>query len=71
MTRLWTNFAKYGNPNPKKVDELLEIEWKPVADKEYHYLNIDEELSTGVNPDAERIAFWDQLYDDFPEAKFW
>lgn len=71
MSKLWTNFAKYGNPSPKEADELLNIEWKPVTKDEWNYLNIDETLSTGVNPDAERIAFWDKLYEEFPDAKYW
>lgn len=70
MTKIWSNFARCGNPNPKG-DEILEAEWQPVAKGELHYVNIDKELSTGVNPDAERIAFWDNLYENYTEAKFW
>lgn len=71
MTKLWTNFAKYGDPNSKTKDGLLDVEWKPVARNEINYLNINEELTNGVNPDAERIAFWDELYEGFPDAKYW
>lgn len=71
ITKLWTNFAKYGDPNAKSKDEILNVEWKPVTEDETNYLNIDEELTTGVNPEAERVAFWDELYKDFPDAKYW
>lgn len=71
LTKLWTNFAKYGNPNPQESDDLLNIEWEPVGKDGLNYLNIDKDLSIGVNPEAERMEFWDRLYDKYPSAKFW
>lgn len=71
LTKLWTNFAKYGNPTPKGADNLLNVLWKPVGRNRLNYLNIDMELSVGENPEAERMEFWDKLYDDYPSAKFW
>lgn len=71
MTKLWTNFSKYANPNPKEKDELLNVEWKPVNKAEWSYLNIDEELSVGMHPDIDRIAFWDKLYEELPDTKYW
>lgn len=61
ITKLWTNFAKYGSPTREK-DSLINVEWKPVEADKLHYLEIDEELTTGVNPDYDRIAFWDDVY---------
>lgn len=66
MTKLWTNFAKYGSPTEKK-DPLINIEWNPVEEGKLHYLEIDNELSTGVNPDFDRIAFWDNLCKRYSE----
>lgn len=71
MTKLWTNFAKHGDPNAREKDPLLHVEWKPATGSELHYLNIDEELTAGVNPEADRMAFWDGLYEEFPDAKNW
>lgn len=71
LTNLWANFARYGDPNPKEKDELIDVDWKPVRRDELNCLNIDTELSIEVNPEAERVAFWDGLYEEFPEAKFW
>lgn len=71
ITTIWTNFAKFGNPNPKNANDQLNVEWKAVTKDILNYVNIDRELSTGVNPETERIAFWDSLYEDYPEAKYW
>lgn len=72
MTKIWTNFARFGNPNPQNnEDERLNIDWKPVTKDEMNYVNIDEQLSSGINPEAERVAFWDSLYDCYPDAKYW
>lgn len=62
MTRLWANFARYGNPNPIKKDPLIPVVWNPVRKGEFHFLNIGEELTVGVNPEAERMKFWDEIY---------
>lgn len=56
MVRLWTNFAKTGNPNP--VEEVL---WKPVSKKEVNFLDVGEELVSGVDPDEKRMKFWDHV----------
>lgn len=71
LVNLWANFAKFGNPNPRGRSELIDIEWEPVGGNGLNYLNIDAELSLGVNPEAERMQFWDELYNDYPFAKFW
>lgn len=59
---LWTNFAKYSNPNPIKKDPLIQVTWHPAKQGEHHFLDIGEDLLTGVNPDGDRMAFWDEIY---------
>lgn len=71
MTKLWSNFAKYGDPNSRENNEFFNVAWKPVTKNELNFINIDEELTAGVNPEAERMAFWDRLYENFPDAKYW
>lgn len=61
MVRLWTNFAKYGNPTPDSNDELLKIKWKPAQKNEFHYLEIAQKLLPKVNPDQDVVNFWNQL----------
>lgn len=64
LAKLWTNFAKYGDPNPKDRDELIDVVWEPIKNEnEVIFLEIGNKLSTGVNPDAERMAFWDSIYN--------
>ncbi|CAG2061169.1 unnamed protein product [Timema podura] len=59
MVTLWTNFAKTGDPNGG-----LDVTWKPITASDSYYLRIDTELSLKVNLEKERLAFWDQLYEE-------
>ncbi|XP_076758985.1 esterase FE4-like [Xylocopa sonorina] len=43
MTRMWTNFAKTGNPTPTH-DEFIQTTWKPATKNQFCYLNIGDEL---------------------------
>lgn len=69
MVQLWTNFAKNGNPNPTEDNFDINVIWKPAKENELHYLDINEELTMGSNPDQERMAFWDEITDMCPAAK--
>ncbi|XP_030027948.2 esterase FE4-like [Manduca sexta] len=65
MVKMWTNFAKYGNPTPNEDDPLLQITWDPVDNSErLNYLSIGSELTKGRNPYYERMKFWDNLYKE-------
>uniref|UniRef100_A0A182TIU0 Carboxylesterase type B domain-containing protein n=1 Tax=Anopheles melas TaxID=34690 RepID=A0A182TIU0_9DIPT len=72
MCRMWTNFARYGNPTPPH-DESLRFGWTPVPTLEpdstapFHlpYLRINGEPEMALDPDKERIDFWRQIYDKF------
>ncbi|XP_048007305.1 esterase FE4-like [Leguminivora glycinivorella] len=62
VVKMWTNFAKYGNPTPDENDPLLQIKWDPVENaNKLNYLNIGSELTKGRNPFRDRMAFWDDL----------
>lgn len=70
-TTLWANFAKYGDPNSPVNDELINVVWKPVANEtEINYLEIGDQLSTGVNPESDRMAFWDGIFGANPSTKY-
>lgn len=70
MCKMWTNFAKYGNPTPSHDQSLL-VKWnhvKPTKDGEdfvLDYLNIDEETQMLTDPDKDRIEFWRNLYQEW------
>ncbi|KAF5273122.1 hypothetical protein FQA39_LY07612 [Lamprigera yunnana] len=59
---LWSNFAKYGNPNPLQLDSLINVCWKPVWNNTLNYLEIGDNLTTGINPEENRMKFWDEIY---------
>ncbi|KAL0809376.1 hypothetical protein ABMA28_011574 [Loxostege sticticalis] len=61
MVRLWTNFAKSGNPTPEE-NHYITVTWLPVTNDNFYYLNLGNELSLGSNPDKEKMEFWDDLY---------
>nr|XP_023019166.1 juvenile hormone esterase-like [Leptinotarsa decemlineata] len=57
---LWTNFAKFGNPTP--VDNNLNIIWNPVENHTLHILDIDKDLTMLIDPEAERMKIWKDIY---------
>ncbi|XP_068084708.1 juvenile hormone esterase isoform X2 [Anabrus simplex] len=61
MVKLWTNFAKTGNPTPE-ADPLLPIAWQPYTAVNPCYLDVGEELTMEKNLFKERIQFWEELY---------
>lgn len=64
MLRLWTNFAKSGNPTPDE-NHYLTVTWLPVTKDNLYYLNLGQELSLGTNPDKVKMEFWDSLYSKY------
>ncbi|XP_055537567.1 acetylcholinesterase-like [Wyeomyia smithii] len=65
MVRMWTNFAKYGDPTPDKDDGLITFRWEPVriaAKTEDKFvlncLEIDRLPKMIENPAGERIELW-------------
>ncbi|GJQ76634.1 hypothetical protein Trydic_g15494 [Trypoxylus dichotomus] len=85
MVKLWTKFAKSGDPNLHVVDAIIDNAWKPVTENQINFLDIrgssssdlanndseseiferGSELVTGVNPNFERIKFWDELSKEY------
>ncbi|XP_049958538.1 cholinesterase-like [Schistocerca serialis cubense] len=54
MLRLWTNFAKYGNPTP----EADPVVWQPYDLASHRYLLMQANFSIAHDPYGERMAFW-------------
>ncbi|CAG4935247.1 unnamed protein product [Parnassius apollo] len=62
VTRLWTNFAKYGNPTP---DCDQGVTWKPYSLEKQAFLDIGEQLVPGTAPDKEIMEFWENMYKEY------
>ncbi|XP_013141629.1 PREDICTED: cholinesterase 1-like [Papilio polytes] len=62
VTKLWTNFAKYGNPTP---DESLGVVWQPYTLEGQEYLDIGENLVLGSSPDKDELEFWEGIYQKY------
>uniref|UniRef100_V5GUX3 Esterase n=1 Tax=Anoplophora glabripennis TaxID=217634 RepID=V5GUX3_ANOGL len=71
MIKLWTNFAKYGNPTPSNKDKVLSTIWKPLEPQRFNYLNIGEDLEMKIDPERNAMDFWNNLYREtsVPKAK--
>ncbi|XP_069123069.1 liver carboxylesterase-like [Argopecten irradians] len=50
---LWTNFAKYGNPNDRSSPK-----WEPFNDLDRPFYNISSVLSLSTNLFMDRVSFW-------------
>ncbi|XP_062543899.1 esterase B1-like isoform X1 [Armigeres subalbatus] len=75
MCRMWTNFAKYGNPTPPE-DSSLPYRWDPVqkiapdSKEEFKLdcLDISDKPKMVTNPDKQRMDFWRSVYRRFNEG---
>lgn len=70
MCKLWTNFAKFGEPTPAK--QQLSLNWSPVEhidDKSTHHLDYLHITSNGIemqkNPEEQRMEFWRKTFKKY------
>ncbi|KAG7299981.1 hypothetical protein JYU34_017016 [Plutella xylostella] len=68
LTRMWTNFAKYGDPTPA-LDASLPVRWAPSERGNIRVLHIDKELSMGTIPNREMYDLWKGLYQKYRRTK--
>ncbi|XP_069668717.1 esterase FE4-like isoform X2 [Periplaneta americana] len=61
MVKLWTNFAKTGNPTPD-ITPLLDVTWRPVEKNKSNYLDIGTTLKMHDDFEKERMQLWDLVY---------
>lgn len=68
MCKMWTNFAKTGNPTPKNDPELAGIQWDAVEQQRRKFvaraLDIDKNMKM-ISPLSDRMNFWRKLYERF------
>lgn len=71
MCKLWTNFAKTGDPNSGD-SQLDDCKWPPIqapgATFDVDALDISQKLEVVRNPDSKRIQFWKDLFKTFNDS---
>ncbi|XP_049817662.1 juvenile hormone esterase isoform X2 [Aethina tumida] len=60
MTKMWADFARYGNPTPNP-SKLIPISWQPTSKNQFNYLDIGNELKMEVDLEKEAMEFWDTI----------
>nr|XP_015838482.1 PREDICTED: neuroligin-3 [Tribolium castaneum] len=71
MVKLWTNFAKFGNPTPSDDDPVLQnTTWPRYQPEDFSYLNIDLDMRVEKNFRSEAMEFWRKLYDTYARPPF-
>ncbi|KAM3955957.1 carboxylesterase 5A, partial [Aphomia sociella] len=63
MTKMWTNFVKYGDPTPE-LTALLPVSWTPVKETR-PYMDIDVDMQMQDYVYRERMAFWDLFWQSY------
>ncbi|XP_049852640.1 juvenile hormone esterase-like isoform X1 [Schistocerca gregaria] len=64
MTKLWTNFAKTGNPTPDPNDPVLGVSWPTFSVDNGKYLEISNSgLAIRENMLKDRMDFWDDVHN--------
>ncbi|PSN30849.1 hypothetical protein C0J52_16130 [Blattella germanica] len=62
MVKLWTNFAKTGNPTPEADPLLQNVTWSPATALDNFYIDIGNDLVVQRNLHNERMSFWEDIY---------
>ncbi|XP_058454053.1 esterase E4-like [Malaya genurostris] len=70
MVRMWANFAEHGNPTPTSESDLQNINWPPVQNGNMAYLEINEDLVPGTNPNQARMDTWNRLETNYANNPF-
>ncbi|CAH1101525.1 unnamed protein product [Psylliodes chrysocephalus] len=66
FVKLWTNFAKHGDPTPEALEVLNSTKWSPVVDEPISsILEIGNTIKMTEYTENERLKFWDKLYEDY------
>ncbi|CAH2092469.1 unnamed protein product [Euphydryas editha] len=68
VTKLWTNFAKFGCPTP---DNSFNVQWLPYTMDKKSYVSIGDTIVADNNPREDEVIFWDKIYArHFPHYVF-
>ncbi|XP_063830754.1 juvenile hormone esterase-like [Ostrinia nubilalis] len=61
MVKMWSNFAKEGNPTPPGSD----VEWKPATTDKKECMVISDELTLKTNLHDNVVTFWDNFIEKY------
>ncbi|CAG9764476.1 unnamed protein product [Ceutorhynchus assimilis] len=62
FVKMWTNFAKCGEPTPEIDEKMNNVKWKPISQTEIKFLDIAEDFKIIENVDKERLKIWDEIF---------
>ncbi|RZB40147.1 COesterase domain containing protein [Asbolus verrucosus] len=64
LIKLWTNFAKYGNPTPEPSKLLQNVNWPQISTNNGNFLHVDigENMEIRNHP-LKTYSKWNELYD--------
>lgn len=71
LCKLWTNFAKFGNPTPEEQVDSIGFRWEPIAPTPsgepfvLRALELNDQVSVLENPLHDRIQFWKSLAERY------
>uniref|UniRef100_A0A1Y1LUC1 Carboxylic ester hydrolase n=1 Tax=Photinus pyralis TaxID=7054 RepID=A0A1Y1LUC1_PHOPY len=60
LNKMWTSFAKTGNPTPA-TDSFVSTKWEPVTTESLEYYNIGAGVHSSKNLYSARMKFWDKM----------
>ncbi|KAG8193034.1 hypothetical protein JTE90_028150 [Oedothorax gibbosus] len=70
MIQLWTDFAKHGNPTPKRSDArnmVKNFTWRPYTEDEDCFATLGLQPFVARSYEAERMTFWNHFVPLFTE----
>lgn len=66
LIKLWTTFAKYGDPNSNVIEYFDNITWRPLEEDKFNYLLIQPHMKIKVaDSNYRHLSFWKSLYEAY------
>ncbi|CAH1119275.1 unnamed protein product [Phaedon cochleariae] len=62
MIRMWTNFAKYGQPTIERDPLLQNLDWPRAQPRNLVYMDINSRMTIRRNPFESDMRFYDRIY---------
>ncbi|KAL4705555.1 hypothetical protein ACJJTC_006883 [Scirpophaga incertulas] len=67
IVRLWSNFAKFGNPTPDGDASLDGLQWPAYDIKQKNYLHINEKIEVKSDICKDSFQFWDNILEKWQQ----